>query len=46
MVHVQQKNNDGKYYNMQAYELVNIYDHNLNEIPVETFMNKYDFPKF
>ena len=41
-----QKNDDGKYYSMRTYVLVNIYDHNLNEIPVDTFMNKYDLPKF
>ena len=29
-----------------AYDLVNIYDHDLNEIPVDTFMNKYDLSKF
>ena len=29
---------------MMAYDLVNIYDHDLNEIPV-TLMNKEDLPK-
>ena len=29
-----------------AYDLVNIYDHDLYEIPVDTFMNKYDLSKF
>ena len=32
--------------NMMAYDLVNIYDHNLNEIPVDSLMNQYDLPKF
>ena len=32
--------------NMMAYDLLNIYDHNLNEIPVDTCMNKYDLSKF
>ncbi len=32
--------------NMMAYDLVNIYDPNLNEIPVDTFMNQYDLSKF